>query len=64
MATTTFDKRIELDEAAVERLIEILENAPPPLAKSDAKFLSEEETAEWLSSHWGHLLTPDTEPRS
>jgi hypothetical protein len=64
MATTTFDKRIELDETAVDRLIEILENPPPKSPKSDARLLNGEETVEWLSSHWGHLLTRDTEKRS
>jgi hypothetical protein len=49
MATTTFDKRIELNEATADRLIEILKNPPPPSPRSEAKFLSEEEAIEGFS---------------
>ena len=51
MATSTFSKTIYLDQAAAERLVEILEKPAQPLPEVDKEFWDENErkVKEWLS---------------
>ena len=51
MATSTFSKTIYLDQAAAERLVEMLEKPAPPLPEVDKGFWEENDkkVAEWLS---------------
>jgi len=52
MATTTFDKTIILDQAAAERLEEILAQPAPPRADISQTFWADNErkVKEWLSN--------------
>ena len=43
MATTTFDRNITLDQAAADRLAEILSQPAPPRPKLDENFWEENE---------------------
>jgi hypothetical protein len=51
MATTTFDKKIVLDEAAATKLAEILTKPAPPRPEMDEHFWEENERKvdEWFS---------------
>ena len=51
MATTTFDKNIEIDQSAAEHLVTILTKPAPPRPKLDDRFWEENErkVKEWLS---------------
>ena len=51
MATTTFDKNIEIDQPAAEHLVSILTRPAPPRPKLDDRFWEENErkVKEWLS---------------
>ena len=51
MATTTFDKNIEIDQSAAEHLVSILAKPAPPRPKLDDRFWEENErkVKEWLS---------------
>ena len=51
MATSTFSKTIYLDQAAAERLVEILETPAPLLPEVDKEFWDENDkkVSEWLS---------------
>ena len=51
MATTTFDKNIEIDQPAAEHLVSILTRPAPPRPKLDDRFWEENErkVREWLS---------------
>ena len=51
MATTTFDKNIELNQSAAELLVNILTKPAPPRPKLDDGFWEDNErkVKEWLS---------------
>ena len=51
MATTTFDKNIEIDQSAAERLVKILSKPALPRPKLDDRFWEDNErkVKEWLS---------------
>ena len=55
MATSTFDKNIVLDQAAAERLAEILAMPAPPRIEIDERFWEENERKieAWLSRSEG-----------
>jgi len=50
MATTTFDKNIEIDQSAAEHLVSILTKPAPPRPKLDENFWEDNErkVKEWL----------------